>query len=200
MWSFCQVITCIFKKKKRTNYENIWYLFFSFSALPKSLSRVLNNPVYLLSLLSSTVFLLVIMGLYAFAAKYLEVVFFVSSLKANIIMCKFLLSSSVLPNLFSQTVTLCSQLVEGGVVEYMDYVSAEEIRSLPTSNECPEYHTKLHLMVTLVLELWAMRSTSSLPLLPGPFWPRVVVLVRVSSMGQIEQFNHLLYLKPFGIK
>ena len=28
-------------------------------------------------------------------------------------------------------------------------------------------------------------------LLPGPLWPRVVVPVRVPSMGQIEVFNHV---------
>ena len=36
-----------------------------------------------------------------------------------------------------------------------------------------------------------------LPLLSGPLWLSVVVPVRVPSMGQIELFNHLLYLKPF---
>lgn len=61
-------------------------LIHNIKALPKSLARVLRNPVYCLSLLSSTVFLLVVMGLYAFAAKYLEVVFLVSRTKANIIM------------------------------------------------------------------------------------------------------------------
>ena len=33
---------------------------------------------------------------------------------------------------------------------------------------------------------------------PGPLWLRVVVLGRVPSMGQIELFNHFLYLKPFN--
>ena len=42
-----------------------------------------------------------------------------------------------------------------------------------------------------VLEIWGMWSTPSLPL---PLWPGVVVPVRVSSMGQIEIFNHFLYL------
>ena len=35
-------------------------------------------------------------------------------------------------------------------------------------------------------ELWEMRSTPSLPSLPGPLWPRVVAPDRVISMGQIE--------------
>ena len=38
-----------------------------------------------------------------------------------------------------------------------------------------------------MLELCGMRSTPSLPLLPGPFWPGVVAPDRVLSMGQIEQ-------------
>ena len=37
-----------------------------------------------------------------------------------------------------------------------------------------------------MLELWGMRSTSSLPSLPGPFWPGVVAPDRVLSMDQIE--------------
>ena len=35
-------------------------------------------------------------------------------------------------------------------------------------------------------ELWRMRSTPSLPSLPGPLWPGVVAPDRVLSMGQIE--------------
>ena len=37
-----------------------------------------------------------------------------------------------------------------------------------------------------MLELWGMRCTPSLPLLPGPLWPGVVAPDRVLSMGQIE--------------
>ena len=37
-----------------------------------------------------------------------------------------------------------------------------------------------------MLELWVMRSTPSLPLLPGPVWSEVVAPDRVLSMGQIE--------------
>ena len=39
-----------------------------------------------------------------------------------------------------------------------------------------------------------MCSIPSLPLLPGPLWPGVVVPVRMLSMVQIEIFNPLLYL------
>ena len=37
-----------------------------------------------------------------------------------------------------------------------------------------------------MLKLWGMRSTLSLPSLPGPLWPGVVAPDRVLSMGPIE--------------
>ena len=37
-----------------------------------------------------------------------------------------------------------------------------------------------------MLGLWGMRSTPSLPLLPGPLWPWMVTLDRALSMGWIE--------------
>ena len=40
--------------------------------------------------------------------------------------------------------------------------------------------------VPVMQELWGMWSTSSLPSLPGPLWPVVVVLDAVLSMDQIE--------------
>ena len=49
-----------------------------------------------------------------------------------------------------------------------------------------------------VLEFLGMLSTPSLPLLPGSLWPGVVIPVWVPSIGQIELFNHFLYLKPFN--
>ena len=54
----------------------------------------------------------------------------------------------------------------------------------PTTNECPEYDTKQSDgEVPAVLELWGMRSTSSLPLLQGSLWPGVVAPDRARSMG-----------------
>ena len=38
----------------------------------------------------------------------------------------------------------------------------------------------------LVFEFWGIWSTPSLPLLLSSLWSGVVVVVRVSSMGQIE--------------
>ena len=40
--------------------------------------------------------------------------------------------------------------------------------------------------VLVMLELWGIRGTPSLPSLPRPLWPGVVVPDRVLSMGQIE--------------
>ena len=40
--------------------------------------------------------------------------------------------------------------------------------------------------ISVMLELWEMRSTLSLPSIPRQFWPRVVASVGVLSMGQIE--------------
>ena len=54
----------------------------------------------------------------------------------------------------------------------------------PPANECPGCDTKQSDgEVPAVLELWGMQSTTSLPLLPGPLWPRVVAPDRVLSMG-----------------
>ena len=42
-------------------------------------------------------------------------------------------------------------------------------------NECHGYDTKQSdFEVPVMLELWGMRSTPSLPSLPGSLWPRVV--------------------------
>ena len=43
-----------------------------------------------------------------------------------------------------------------------------------------------------------MGNTSFMPLLPGPLQLEIVVPVSVPCMGQIELFDHLLYLKPFN--
>ena len=41
-----------------------------------------------------------------------------------------------------------------------------------------------------ILKIGGVWSKPSLPLLPGPLWPRAVVPVRVSSIGQIYLFEN----------
>ena len=62
----------------------------------------------------------------------------------------------------------------------------------PPLNKCPGYDTRPSDSEALVLKLWRMWSTSSLPLLPDRLWLKVIVPVSVLSIGQIELFNHLL--------
>ncbi len=57
------------------------------------------------------------------------------------------------------------------------------VRPHPT-NECPAYGTKQSDgEVPVMLELWGIRDTPSLPSLPGPLWPGVVAPDRARSMG-----------------
>ena len=56
-----------------------------------------------------------------------------------------------------------------------------------TPNECAVYDIKQSDdEVPVMLRLWGMRSTLSLPLLPGSLWPRMVALDRALSIDQIE--------------
>ena len=57
-----------------------------------------------------------------------------------------------------------------GAVEYTDCTSDNDTKQ--SDGEVPA-----------VLELWGMRSTPSLPLLPGPLWHGVVAPDRALSMG-----------------
>ena len=57
-------------------------------------------------------------------------------------------------------------------------------RGVSSPNECPVYDTKQsNGEVPVMLALWRMRSTPSLPSLPGPLWPGVVESDRTLSMG-----------------
>ena len=75
-----------------------------------------------------------------------------------------------------------------GVVKYTDCISAEELDL--HLNKCHGYDTKQSDgEAPVMLELWGMCSIPSLPLFPGPLWPKVVAPERVLSMGQIELFD-----------
>ena len=65
-----------------------------------------------------------------------------------------------------------------GAAEYTDCISVERYDS---PNDCPWYDIKQS-----DGEALGMWSTLSLPLLPGPLWPRLVAPDRVLFMGQIE--------------
>ena len=57
----------------------------------------------------------------------------------------------------------------------------------PPANKCFDNDFKQSDgVVPVMLELWGMQSTPSLPSLPAPLWSRVVAPDRVQSMGQIE--------------
>ena len=54
----------------------------------------------------------------------------------------------------------------------------------PPPNGCPRYDTKqFDGDVPVMLELWGMQSTPSLPLLSGPLWPGMVAPDRALSIG-----------------
>ena len=53
----------------------------------------------------------------------------------------------------------------------------------PPPTKCPGYDTKQSDgEVPVMLELWGIWSTPSLPLLPGPFWPSMVAIDKAQSM------------------
>ena len=67
-------------------------------------------------------------------------------------------------------------------VEYTDCPSPEGYD--PPLNRCPRYDSKQSdSEVAVMLRLWGMHSTSSLPLLPGPLWPRMIAPDRAPSIG-----------------
>ena len=64
----------------------------------------------------------------------------------------------------------------------------------PPPHECPENDTKqLGGEVLVMLGLWGMRSTPSLPSLPGPLWPGVVAPDKGPIYG-LNRTNGILIL------
>ena len=73
-----------------------------------------------------------------------------------------------------------------GAVEYTNCISAER---WDFPNECPVYDTKQSDgEASVMLKLWGMLSTLSLPSIPRSLWPGVVFSVSVLSMSQMELF------------
>ena len=60
-----------------------------------------------------------------------------------------------------------------GAVDYTDYFFAESLD--PAPNKCPDYDIKQSdCEASVMLEVWGMQSTPSLPSFPGSLWPGVV--------------------------
>ena len=73
-------------------------------------------------------------------------------------------------------------------------VSSRTAKYKTPPKECPRYDAKQSDgEVPVMLELWGMQSTPSLPLLPGQFKPVVATPDRVLSMGQ-KELNCVLML------
>ena len=74
--------------------------------------------------------------------------------------------------------------LSAGAVEYAP--TAPPQRGKPGPNECPGYDTKQSDgEVPGMLGFGGIRSTPSLPLLPGPIWPGMIAPDRALFMGKI---------------
>ena len=66
----------------------------------------------------------------------------------------------------------------------VEYTVCTSVQGSEPPNECPGYDTKQSDgEVPVILGLWGIRSTPSLPLLPGPLWPGVAAPDRALFMG-----------------
>ncbi|GAB1609120.1 solute carrier organic anion transporter family member 2A1-like [Argonauta hians] len=114
--------------------------------LPQCLREVLNNPVYVVCLFSNTVLLLMVMGFHAFSAKYLEVVFLIPPVKANIIMCVVSLISSAMGTLLGGTISSRMRLTVPKLVMLkliiISTVLAADVISLFLGCDQPTLHNK----------------------------------------------------------
>ena len=71
-------------------------------------------------------------------------------------------------------------------MEAVEYTYCFSTEGQHPYNEAPGYDTKQYDGEVSVLELWEMRSSPSLPSLPGPLKPKMGNLI---SMGQIQLFD-----------
>ena len=70
-------------------------------------------------------------------------------------------------------------------LQHMSMAPLPSSKTFPV-NKCPRYDSKLSDGEAPVQELWGVWNALSLSLLLGPLWPREIVPVGVTSMGQRE--------------
>ena len=103
--------------------------------------------------------------------------FFLSNYSSSFILLSFLFSStSFWPSRLGQQNTLCKRV--------------KLPQRISWTYDTKQSDSKLSIMP----ELWGMRSIPLLPSLPDPLWPEGIILNRVLSMGQIE-LNCVFMLK-----
>ena len=99
--------------------------------------------------------------------------------------CKLALNGSNVSQLVSDLALWrplnTSSAQSAGAVEYTDCISAMSVLVYDIKQSDGE--------APVMLELWGMLNTPSLPLFPGPLWPKMVALDRFLSIGQIEMFD-----------
>ena len=72
----------------------------------------------------------------------------------------------------------------------IEYTNCIPVEGYDSPNEYPRYDIKQpDGKAPVMLKLWEKQSTPSLPVLPGPLWPRMIALHRILCMGQIEWFD-----------
>ena len=104
------------------------------------------------------------------------------SLNGNGIMSSFLGRQFYRSTLYISNIENSSMCKLGLNID--ECISVEEQDS---PNKCPGYDTKQSDDgIPVMLELYGMQRTPSLPSLPGSLWPGVIAPDRVLSMGQIE--------------
>ena len=78
-----------------------------------------------------------------------------------------------------------------GAAEYTNCFSVKGLIPPTPANKCPDYDTKKSdSKVSVKYELWGMRSTPSVPSLPGPLWPREVAPERVQYIYERKSVNY----------
>ena len=100
---------------------------------------------------------------------------------------------------YNFTIILYLLLYQQGL-EYACLYLLQRVKT-PHHKKCVSIDTKLHLMLWLLFWRSGVWNTPSLLLLPGSFWPGVVVPVRVPFMDQIHLYkNHLFSVRLGELK